>query len=330
MSLKDVAGQSAAVKSFLRLIRDGRLAHAYILAGPEGVGKFLFARQLAKALHCVSPSSGDSCDVCRNCANIDSDVYPFVNTVRLKAGSQKVKVEDIQQLIKGLSMKTFSEKQWNILIIDDAEELSIQGYNALLKTIEEPPPRILIILVCSRMEALPSTVVSRCHVVRFKPLPNETVSAYLVKTLSLKKKDADYLAKFSGGSIGLASELSVFGMHDMRNRMAEALSNRQPAERQWAIYELLTEPPSGKAAKEARRATQLKLAVLLSFMLDALFIKLDISPRRLYNDDFVADAFPEMAPERLFEGVDDVLEIDSMIWKNVNLKMAMSCAAASV
>ena len=96
MSLRDVKGQEFALDYLSKVRSAGRLAHAYVFAGPRGVGKAFLARQFAKSLHCLAPSKGDSCDVCRNCVNIDGDVFPFVSTVRLREDAQKVKVEDIK------------------------------------------------------------------------------------------------------------------------------------------------------------------------------------------------------------------------------------------
>ncbi|MBI5359937.1 MAG: DNA polymerase III subunit [Planctomycetes bacterium] len=322
MPFKDVIGQEHITGHFQRAIGQGRLAHAYIFYGPAGIGKAFFAKQLAKRLHCANPVDDDACDACNNCLNIENNAFPLVQSIGLRESAQKVKIEDILALEKRLSLKTFSKNQYNVVIINDAEELSLQAYNALLKTIEEPPDSIVIILVTSNIESLPLTVVSRCQVINFRSLKHHLVSSYLQKNKKLSLGDADFLAGFTNGSIGYALELFSAGVLAERDWLIAMFRDEPEADWPALLFERMNKPSGRKNAQQDRRHLQIYISVLLSMLSDSFAIKLDFSRKQLYNQALAQDVFPRVTADKLLEKMQALSEADELIWKNVNLRLA--------
>ncbi len=197
MALRDVIGQERALRMLRGAVMRGRMASSYLFAGEDGIGKRHSALGFAKALNCLEPIEGedgfrDACGHCRSCHNIDADVHPDVLTVepltneilvcQIRAGGdsdrcsrekyEKPRVEDM------LSRRSH-EGGYKVVIIDQAEKMNGSAANAFLKTLEEPPPRSIIMLVSSRPDMLLPTIRSRCSRVNFRPLPESAVAEVL-------------------------------------------------------------------------------------------------------------------------------------------------------
>ncbi len=174
MSFRDIVGQDRAVRILQRTIRRGRVPSSYLFAGESGIGKKLTALTLAKTLNCMGEwderqgvSPIDSCDTCPSCRKIDRDIHPDVQVVSPDNG--QIRVEEIRAVEDLLSLKAF-EGRVKTVIVDSAETMNPFAANAFLKTLEEPPPQSLIVLVASNPERLPDTIRSRCSRINFVPL----------------------------------------------------------------------------------------------------------------------------------------------------------------
>lgn len=168
MALKNVIGQDRALRVLLgTLVRD-RVPSALLVSGEAGIGKRAAALSYAKAVNCFTPDQGDSCDTCGSCRKIQSGAHPDV-TVLTPEGDE-IKIDAIRRVIEALTLSPFEGKK-KVVIIEDAERMNRSAANAFLKTLEEPPDHSLIVLLSSNPDGLPSTIRSRCAVVRFNPLP---------------------------------------------------------------------------------------------------------------------------------------------------------------
>ncbi len=154
--------------------RAGTLSHAYLLAGPEGLAKTEFARELGVAL--VAPCEG--CGACPECARARRGMHPDLHL--LEREGDVIRVEQIEPVVADLSLKPFSASR-RVWVIPEVEYLHPAAANKLLKSIEEPPSFVVFILVTDRLERVLPTIVSRCQVVEFRPLSDTEVSAYLVE-----------------------------------------------------------------------------------------------------------------------------------------------------
>ena len=194
-------------KRFLQAaLRSGRLAHALLFHGEEQIGKLLTARVLAQAVNCeadLPPDPPDACGACRSCHQIETGSHPDVTI--LTATSGKGETESAREIESRFIYRPLIGRL-KIVILDNADLLRREAANALLKTIEEPPPDSLIILVSSRPEALLPTIRSRCQEIRFAPLALDVVDAAVRRRRGLTEKDARFLAIVSGGRLGMALE----------------------------------------------------------------------------------------------------------------------------
>jgi len=232
MSLREIFCQDRAIASLQRAFGAGRLAHAYIFAGPEGVGRFKTAEQWAKVLLCCnrqqenSPDGFfyDSCGQCESCRLLESNTHPdfkhiYKELVQFtkKGKGKKTPVllpKDVidEFLIEKIAVRPMLS-QYVVYVVSEAEKLSVSSQNALLKALEEPPKHCLIILLCSRVENLLATTRSRCQIVRFGMIDEARIVSALCE-MGISNKEATYWARFSEGSMGTAIEWTGLEMSE--------------------------------------------------------------------------------------------------------------------
>lgn len=227
MSFKNVIGQEEAIRILTSYIKGSRLPHALIFSGPEGVGKGLVARELAKALNCEKDAI-DPCDECSTCRRIDRLNHPDVSWVEPVGSS--IKIEQIRLLRSQISLMPY-EARYKVYIINKAEAMTEEAQNAFLKTLEEPPPRSYLILISSKPQSLLPTISSRCQLLRFRGLDSERIKDALISRYDLDSARAHFLAYLSGGRLGEAIGRIRDDCLAKKNRVIdEALSNLSKAE----------------------------------------------------------------------------------------------------
>jgi DNA polymerase-3 subunit delta' len=201
MGLHHIRGQEDALRVLRGAMRRGRVASTYLFAGEQGVGKRLTAVAFVKALNCLSPSEQDgapeACGRCASCRKIEAGTHPDFLLIEPEAGL--IKVQEIRRLEEALYLRPY-EGRWKAVVVDDAEAMNPPAANAFLKTLEEPAPQSLIVLVSSRPGRLPQTVLSRCSRVNFKPLP----PALCAEVIGAGAKEPELAARLSMGRPGLA------------------------------------------------------------------------------------------------------------------------------
>jgi DNA polymerase III subunit delta' len=208
-----VWGHDAAVADFRSAIAAGRVRHAYLIAGPAGSGKRTLAMAFAQALTCLAPlAPGVPCGVCRSCGKIARGVHPDVQRVSLdsqaataeKANRQNTSltIETVRE-VTGLAALRPMESAWRVTMIDDAETMQGVAQEALLKTLEEPPGYLVLILLSDDVDALLPTIRSRCQVVDLRPVARATTTALLEAT-GVAADDAATLAGLAAGRPGWA------------------------------------------------------------------------------------------------------------------------------
>ncbi|HBO70503.1 MAG TPA: DNA polymerase III subunit delta' [Deltaproteobacteria bacterium] len=204
-ALSSVRGQDRAVGLLLRYLETGRVPHGLLFSGEEGIGKETAALGFAAALFCRSRSGTDACGACPDCRLLRSGSHP--NFLRVSPENLSISIDDIRLLQEELSLKSFSDRPRVVLILP-ADRMTVQAANALLKTLEEPPPATHLLLVAHRISRLPATIVSRCQKVSFVPLPAETVERILAglpgKGARRPQEEIRWAAACSGGSPGRA------------------------------------------------------------------------------------------------------------------------------
>ncbi len=206
--LADVRGQDRAVALLFRYLGSGKAPPGLLFFGEEGIGKETAAEAFAAALLCRAPGPGGACGACPDCRLRASGSHP--NLLRVLPENRNILIDDIRLLQEELSLKAFSDRP-RVALVVPADRMTVQAANALLKTLEEPPPGTHFILVSHRLSQLPPTIVSRCQKVPFSPLSREAV-AEILRSLpgagGTRPPDAiRAAAACSGGSPGRALEV---------------------------------------------------------------------------------------------------------------------------
>ncbi len=210
MAFKDILGHDKIITWLQRAKGKNRLAGSYLFIGKEGIGKKLVALNLAKVLNCLAPQTeveaikSDACEKCLSCQKINSGIHPDV--ILIEPERESIKIDQIRHLKHILGLKpAFATKR--VVIIDNAQFLTSEAANAFLKTLEEPPLNSVLILIAQDKTQLPPTIVSRCQIIRFSPLPLKIV-AKMLKKGGFEEKIAKFLASISDGSPGRAMALA--------------------------------------------------------------------------------------------------------------------------
>ncbi len=204
MAFKDILGQERVLNWLRMAISQNRLANSYLFVGLEGVGKATVAINLAKVINCLSQKEEDACEVCTSCKKINKGIHPDV--LFIKPEGQVIKIEQIRNIKHRLSFGPLMAKR-RIIIIDEAEAMPEPSSNAFLKTLEEPPLNTIFILIAQDKHRLLPTIVSRCQVVPFSPLPSKVIENIL-KNQGYNPASAQILAQLCNGSLKYAMKLS--------------------------------------------------------------------------------------------------------------------------
>ena len=201
----DTAGHDRAVRFLERSAAAGRLAHAYLVAGRPGVGRMTLAMDMARLVNCT----GDRrpCSECGQCDRVRRGLHADVQVVGLRSDTEdgrsrvNIGIDQVRECQRDISLKPF-EGEWRVVIFDGAESMSAEAANALLKTLEEPPDRVLIVLVSRETARILPTIVSRCQTIELRPAPAGAIASLLEERHGVDAERAGELAAMSGGRPG--------------------------------------------------------------------------------------------------------------------------------
>jgi DNA polymerase-3 subunit gamma/tau len=199
---REVVEQTHAISAIENAIKENRLGSAYLFYGPRGVGKTTIARILAKRVNCLNPQGVEPCNQCESCVEILNG--SSLDVIEIDAASNR-RIEDIRDLRENVKFKPIIGKK-KVYIIDEVHMLTKESFNALLKTLEEPPEHVLFILATTEINKIPETILSRCQIFTFRKVPIVRLQKYLEEIAQKEKiqveKDALFLiAKKGDGSV---------------------------------------------------------------------------------------------------------------------------------
>ena len=248
MSLKEIFCQDKAITILQRALAAGKVPHAYIFAGQEGIGKFKTAREWAKVLLCENPAVEnnftDSCGLCRPCRLFEADSHPDFNHVykelveftRDNKGRKtpvELPIDVIREfLIEKVPIRPSLSKR-KVFVVSEAERLNDASQNSLLKVLEEPPQYCCIILLCTRTERLLPTTKSRCQIVRFAPIAEDRIIEKLTE-MGIEQRLGQYFARLVQGSLGQACqwaqlELAEANLYRTKKQLLNSLAKYEYA-----------------------------------------------------------------------------------------------------
>lgn len=194
----EVVGQAHVTRGLMNALSMGRVAHAFLFSGTRGVGKTTTARILAKALNCESGPTPSPCGSCGSCTEITEG--SSVDVMEIDAASN-TSVENVREINENVRYAP-ARGRYKVYIIDEVHMLSNSAFNALLKTLEEPPDGSHVVLVTSRPNRLLPTMLSRCRAMSFQPLGEDLVAALLVREKGMPEDEASMVARMTGGRVG--------------------------------------------------------------------------------------------------------------------------------
>lgn len=205
----NIVGHQWATQLLASAIKHNRLGHAYLITGPKQVGRCTLARTFAQAINCDDPApQRRPCGQCRSCSLIGSNRHPDVRIVEPEASSRgklTLKIESIRELLHDLNLAAY-EARYKVIILKDFEAATAGAANAFLKTLEEPPANVILILTAKDADTLLPTIASRCRTIGLRPLPPELIEQSLISRWHIDKEDAHLLSKLADGRLGWAVE----------------------------------------------------------------------------------------------------------------------------
>ncbi len=338
MSWQRVHGHDLLVQLFADVVTRSRLGHAYLFVGPSGVGKKLFAFELAKTLLCEKRvGKFDACDRCPSCLQVGAGTHPDVMfasrpedkhefPLAVLVGNNK-DAKAPEGLIERLSRKP-ARGGYKIAIVDDADDFNDESANAFLKTLEEPPPNTVLILLATELNRQLPTILSRCQVIHFSSLPIPLV-AELLRKQGVESDLAERIARISGGSLGQAQELKDDAIWSFRRSLVESLSSRRIDTVRLAETWVSFVEEAGKETSLHRRRASLMIKLLIELLEAALSASIGIATDGLDKDNQTAiqSLANRLGTDRLLQLIDRCLEADRQIERRVQLVLAVEALA---
>jgi DNA polymerase-3 subunit delta' len=325
MSWDRIRGHDAARHLFQTAFDRGRLGQAYLFVGPEGVGKRLFALELAKALLCERPPAPlTACDRCPSCAQVEAGTHPDVFALRTPEGKHELPVSEMRAFCSRMALKP-SRGGRKVGIIEDADDFNEESANSFLKTLEEPPPGSLLILLGTGTDRQLPTILSRCQVVRFAPLGPDDLRAVLTSQGVSDPAQLDRLVRLSGGSAARALALNDDEFWNVRQKLVEGLTAARPnfagLAEAWSRFV----EDAGKDTAAQRLRASLVVRFLVETVRQALRLSLGAEvPGLDPAEEARLRAFADrLGPDRLLELIDRCVEADYHVERRVQLALVI-------
>jgi len=310
----DVVGHVRAIERLRRAAAADRLAAAYLLTGPPGIGKRLVADAFAARILCAAPEGDDACQACAHCTRVVAGTHPDLRTVERDEERRDIRIEQVRELSRWLALQPLMAQR-KVAIIEGAHCLSEPAQNALLKTLEEPPPSAVLLLPAAAAALLLPTVRSRCQAVRMDPLPPEAVARVLVAQ-GVAPDRAALLAAEAEGSPGRAVALSG----DEEARARTAVLKALPA-----LGTLDAAALSALAQELSRGPVDAALGTTAAWYRDVLETALTGDPPRRNPDAAAAvrAAADRSPPARALRQLDVVCDTIDALGRNANRVLAL-------
>lgn len=318
LSFQDILGHDQIKEHFQKAIESQKVSHAYILTGEAGMGRKSLANAFALTLLCERGMS-QPCMECHACKQVLSGNHPdLIYVTHDKPAS--IGVDDIRTQINDTIMVRPYSSYYKVYLVDEAEKMTQQAQNALLKTIEEPPSYAVIILLTTNQESFLPTILSRCVQLKLKPLQDFVVKSYLEESFQVPEAEADIYAAFSRGNLGKA--ISIASSEDFK-RMWEEVLHLLKHVKEMDISELLD-------YIQKLKDDHLDLYECLDFMQlwyrDVLLYKVTKDINLLvFKDEY--RAMNEISKKSSYDGIEKILEAIQKakvrLDANVNMELAM-------
>ncbi len=294
---RDIIGHEQIIEHLQNAIKQNKVSHAYIFDGEKGIGKKTLAEAFAKTLQCIK-NEERACGTCKSCLQADGKNHPDIIYVTHEKAS--LGVDDVrEQLTKDMDIKPYGSK-YKIYIVDDADKMTEQAQNALLKTIEEPPEYGIVILLTDNINRLLPTILSRCVMLHLKTVNLVQIKEFLMKKYNLPDYHAELSAKFSQGNVGKAIR---YGSSEDFMQMKDAVLHLLRYIDDMELYEIME-------AIKAHSVYKLEITDYIDLMIlwyrDVLMFKVTSDPNvLLYSSDI--KYISKQAISRDYEQIENIM-----------------------
>lgn len=295
----NIIGQEHIKEHLQKAISANKVSHAYIINGEKGSGKEFIANTFAMALQCEK-GEAEPCMECHSCKQAITKNHPDIITL-VHEKPNTIGVEDIRgQIVNDVAIKPYSSK-WKIYIINEAEKMSVQAQNALLKTLEEPPSYVVILLLTSNSSMLLETILSRCTALNMRPVEDKTVRKYLMEILHVPDYQADICVAFARGNIGKAKSLAT--SEDFENIKKEAVT----------VLKYIHEMDIGELVQAIKKINEYKVSIsdyldiMIIWYRDVLLFKATNDANDLIFKEEVK-YIRERANQSAYEGIENIIK----------------------
>ncbi|MGD9307610.1 MAG: DNA polymerase III subunit delta' [Desulfosarcina sp.] len=327
-----IVGQSDAIRLLRTLVRNGTLPHALVFTGDAGVGKKMTAIAVAMACNCLTLKSArgqplpieavDPCGGCAPCRKIAGNHHPDI--IRVAPHSSVIRIAQIRSLLQSLSLKPH-EADRRVVVISDAQAMNPEAGNALLKVLEEPPDRTLIMLTAGQTADLLPTIVSRCQHIRFSPLGAAEIKQLLIASDGLDEQSAATLSLLCGGSYARAQQRIDRRWFRRREWIIQALEDLIAGSgevdiRAWlALSEMIS---------KQKDLVEESLEIITMWLRDVLVVACD--PQRVLNHDrlkALSAAAQQISRQSLLQQIDAVYHALTALRSNTNVRLTLDAMA---
>jgi DNA polymerase-3 subunit delta' len=315
-----IIGQPLAVRLLRHAVTTGKVAHAYLFSGPQGVGKRTVALELAKALNCLSPQpDGSACDTCAACRKITASPPVHPDLAVVAPDGRFIKTDQVREL-QGDMYARPNEGRFRVAVIDGADRMNAESGNRLLKLLEEPPAYAVLILLTHNLSGVLPTLISRCQVVNFTPLSQDDVAQAVLAQTGIESGAARLAASLSGGSIGRALALAQdAGVSQRRDETSDLLQRLHELD----DFDLLGR---GEALEKQKEHLDDWLELLTVWLRDALLMAQTGSEQLLINMDRLAvvrSLARAFGPGNLLTMLTAVTEARGQLQRNANVRLVV-------
>jgi DNA polymerase-3 subunit delta' len=344
MSLGSLVGQRRASTLLGRVLGGDRIPHAVLFCGPEGSGKTAAAVALARSLQCDSDRSDGPCETCNNCSRTRGLTHPDFNvlipylskvkeedrrkhtedairnpyTYSAPEESANISVDTIRDLIKTFTYGSY-QGNWRTAIVLHANKMRGEAANAMLKTLEEPPPKSMLILTAPSLESLLPTIVSRCQYFRLGPVAVPDLSAHLQESRNLPAEQARYVAELSGGNVRLALSIASDEANETQERALRfltALLEGRESQTFLALEKLASEK---RDVFDVLKSAEVWLRDVLHFRV--MGAELIVNRQRVADVERLAKAVTDQTISVLAQEIERVREMNR---RNINLQLSLT------
>lgn len=316
--LRGIIGHDQVKKQLERMIETGQIGHAYMFSGEKGCGKRMLANAWAMALQCTGQEE-KPCGECRSCRQAKSGNHPDIIYVTHEKPNS-IGVEDVREkLVSDIQIRPYSSR-YKIYIIPEAEKMTVQAQNAILKTIEEPPSYAVILLLTTNDQHFLDTIRSRCVIMKLKPVPDRKVKEYLMEHIQIPDYQADICVAFAQGNIGKAVRLaSSEDFNVIKSSAMQLIRNAGKME----LSEIVE---AVKGVEEFRISIQDYLDILALWYRDMVYFKATRDVNGIVFKDQI-QSIREAVNVCSYEGVEEVMKAIEMAKErldaNVNFELTM-------